>query len=159
MCSDVCVFFLPEEDECAKPDNGGCEQRCVNTLGSFKCACDPGYELAPDKKSCEGNRVSESALVFEGYESSQKTKNTHTRAHTSSINRKKHPLIRSHALLHKCREGPLISVNQLTALLILVGKQRSKTHFKRREKKSQKSSQMMWFCFIFGELFALWRPD
>ncbi|XP_037621272.1 dorsal-ventral patterning tolloid-like protein 1 isoform X2 [Sebastes umbrosus] len=45
--------FFKEEDECAKPDNGGCEQRCVNTLGSFKCACDPGYELAPDKKSCE----------------------------------------------------------------------------------------------------------
>jgi len=46
-----------EEDECLKPDNGGCEQRCVNTLGSFKCACDPGYELAPDKKSCEGKRM------------------------------------------------------------------------------------------------------
>uniref|UniRef100_A0AAR2JDA1 Metalloendopeptidase n=1 Tax=Pygocentrus nattereri TaxID=42514 RepID=A0AAR2JDA1_PYGNA len=45
--------FFKEEDECVKPDNGGCEQRCVNTLGSFKCACDPGYELAPDKKSCE----------------------------------------------------------------------------------------------------------
>nr|XP_054599807.1 dorsal-ventral patterning tolloid-like protein 1 [Nothobranchius furzeri] len=45
--------YFKEEDECAKPDNGGCEQRCVNTLGSFKCACDPGYELAPDKKSCE----------------------------------------------------------------------------------------------------------
>ncbi|XP_020788612.1 dorsal-ventral patterning tolloid-like protein 1 isoform X1 [Boleophthalmus pectinirostris] len=45
--------FFKEEDECAKPDNGGCEQRCVNTLGSFKCACDPGFELAPDKKSCE----------------------------------------------------------------------------------------------------------
>uniref|UniRef100_A0A4W4EYL9 Metalloendopeptidase n=1 Tax=Electrophorus electricus TaxID=8005 RepID=A0A4W4EYL9_ELEEL len=45
--------FFKEEDECLKPDNGGCEQRCVNTLGSFKCACDPGYELAPDKKSCE----------------------------------------------------------------------------------------------------------
>uniref|UniRef100_A0A669CKU5 Metalloendopeptidase n=1 Tax=Oreochromis niloticus TaxID=8128 RepID=A0A669CKU5_ORENI len=45
--------FFKEDDECAKPDNGGCEQRCVNTLGSFKCACDPGYELAPDKKSCE----------------------------------------------------------------------------------------------------------
>uniref|UniRef100_A0A8C7N2H7 Metalloendopeptidase n=1 Tax=Oncorhynchus kisutch TaxID=8019 RepID=A0A8C7N2H7_ONCKI len=45
--------FFKEEDECSKPDNGGCEQRCVNTLGSFKCACDPGYELALDKKSCE----------------------------------------------------------------------------------------------------------
>ncbi|MGH0141801.1 UNVERIFIED_CONTAM: hypothetical protein FKN15_026336, partial [Acipenser sinensis] len=45
--------FFKEEDECAKPDNGGCEQRCVNTLGSYKCACDPGYELAPDKKNCE----------------------------------------------------------------------------------------------------------
>ncbi|KAK7929008.1 hypothetical protein WMY93_005403 [Mugilogobius chulae] len=47
------ISYGPEEDECAKPDNGGCEQRCVNTLGSFKCACDPGFELAPDKKSCE----------------------------------------------------------------------------------------------------------
>ncbi|KAG7279564.1 hypothetical protein CRUP_034666 [Coryphaenoides rupestris] len=46
--------FFKEEDECSKPDNGGCDQRCVNTLGSFKCLCDPGYELAPDKKSCEG---------------------------------------------------------------------------------------------------------
>uniref|UniRef100_A0A8C5GVT5 Metalloendopeptidase n=1 Tax=Gouania willdenowi TaxID=441366 RepID=A0A8C5GVT5_GOUWI len=45
--------FFKEEDECAKPDNGGCEQKCVNTLGSFKCACDPGYELSTDKKSCE----------------------------------------------------------------------------------------------------------
>uniref|UniRef100_A0A3Q0R867 Metalloendopeptidase n=1 Tax=Amphilophus citrinellus TaxID=61819 RepID=A0A3Q0R867_AMPCI len=50
--SKECVWRIAD-DECAKPDNGGCEQRCVNTLGSFKCACDPGYELAPDKKSCE----------------------------------------------------------------------------------------------------------
>ncbi|MBN3324354.1 TLL2 protein, partial [Atractosteus spatula] len=45
--------FFKEVDECSRPDNGGCEQRCVNTLGSYKCACDPGYELAPDKRSCE----------------------------------------------------------------------------------------------------------
>lgn len=63
QCALTCVFFLSEEDECAKPDNGGCEQRCVNTLGSFKCACDPGYELAPDKKSCEGNHVLELVLA------------------------------------------------------------------------------------------------
>nr|XP_057905222.1 bone morphogenetic protein 1-like isoform X1 [Doryrhamphus excisus] len=45
--------FFKEVDECSRPDNGGCEQHCVNTLGSYKCACDPGYELASDKSSCE----------------------------------------------------------------------------------------------------------
>lgn len=48
------TFSPPEVDECSWPDRGGCEQRCVNTLGSYKCACDPGYELAADKKACEG---------------------------------------------------------------------------------------------------------
>lgn len=47
-----------EEDECAKPDRGGCEQRCLNTLGSYQCACEPGYELGPDKRSCEGRATS-----------------------------------------------------------------------------------------------------
>uniref|UniRef100_A0A8C2VAY4 Metalloendopeptidase n=1 Tax=Chinchilla lanigera TaxID=34839 RepID=A0A8C2VAY4_CHILA len=45
--------FFKEVDECSWPDHGGCEQRCVNMLGSYKCACDPGYELAADKKTCE----------------------------------------------------------------------------------------------------------
>ncbi|XP_048400716.1 dorsal-ventral patterning tolloid-like protein 1 isoform X2 [Stegostoma tigrinum] len=45
--------FFKEEDECSRHDSGGCEQQCVNTLGSYKCTCDPGYELAADKKSCE----------------------------------------------------------------------------------------------------------
>ncbi|PIN97776.1 hypothetical protein AB205_0180870 [Aquarana catesbeiana] len=48
------IHFFKEVDECSRPHKGGCEQRCVNTLGSYKCACEPGYELAPDKKSCEG---------------------------------------------------------------------------------------------------------
>lgn len=43
-----------EVDECSRPNRGGCEQRCLNTLGSYKCSCDPGYELAPDKRHCEG---------------------------------------------------------------------------------------------------------
>ncbi|KAK2501658.1 hypothetical protein MC885_016446, partial [Smutsia gigantea] len=43
-----------EVDECSQPDGGGCEQRCENTLGSYRCVCDPGYELAADKKMCEG---------------------------------------------------------------------------------------------------------
>ncbi|XP_029024761.1 bone morphogenetic protein 1-like isoform X5 [Betta splendens] len=45
--------FFKETDECSGPDNGGCEQRCVNTLGSYRCACEPGYELTADRHSCE----------------------------------------------------------------------------------------------------------
>ncbi|KAA0704371.1 Bone morphogenetic protein 1 [Triplophysa tibetana] len=44
--------FFKEIDECSRPDNGFCEQRCVNTLGSFYCACEPGFELSPDRRSC-----------------------------------------------------------------------------------------------------------
>lgn len=54
-CQSALSLSLPTEvDECSWPDHGGCEQRCVNTLGSYTCACDPGYELAADKKACEG---------------------------------------------------------------------------------------------------------
>ncbi|XP_039470178.1 bone morphogenetic protein 1-like isoform X2 [Oreochromis aureus] len=45
--------FFKEMDECSRHDNGNCEQRCLNTLGSYRCACDPGYELAADKHTCE----------------------------------------------------------------------------------------------------------
>ncbi|KAK5900885.1 hypothetical protein CgunFtcFv8_025807 [Champsocephalus gunnari] len=45
--------FFKEMDECSRPDHGHCEQRCLNTLGSYRCACDPGYELAADRRSCE----------------------------------------------------------------------------------------------------------
>lgn len=46
------LHYFKEVDECSRPNKGGCAQRCVNTLGSYKCACEPGYELSPDKKSC-----------------------------------------------------------------------------------------------------------
>ncbi|XP_067876353.1 tolloid-like protein 2 isoform X2 [Heterodontus francisci] len=45
--------YFKEVDECSRPDHGGCQQRCVNTLGSYRCACEPGYELAGDRRSCE----------------------------------------------------------------------------------------------------------
>ena len=38
-------------DEC-KHLNGGCEKYCTNTVGSFKCSCDPGFEAV--NKICEG---------------------------------------------------------------------------------------------------------
>lgn len=121
-----CVCFS-EEDECAKPDNGGCEQRCVNTLGSFKCACDPGYELAPDKKSCEGNSVCVVCQTHDclciplflsdmsrTHQENQKKDNIRP----ASINRKKHLSdTKPHAslfLCHKRCERPLIPRNRLT---------------------------------------------
>lgn len=58
------LLCFTEMDECSKPDNGRCEQRCVNTLGSYKCACDPGYELAADKRSCEGKYRGESQQPY-----------------------------------------------------------------------------------------------
>ncbi|XP_022536438.2 bone morphogenetic protein 1b isoform X2 [Astyanax mexicanus] len=45
--------FFKETDECARPDRGQCKQRCINTLGSYRCGCDPGFELASDRRSCE----------------------------------------------------------------------------------------------------------
>lgn len=54
VVGDTRSFFPIEVDECSRPNRGGCEQRCLNTLGSYKCSCDPGYELAPDKRRCEG---------------------------------------------------------------------------------------------------------
>ena len=40
-------------DEC-QTNNGGCDQTCTNTPGSFGCSCTTGYTLAPDDSSCEG---------------------------------------------------------------------------------------------------------
>lgn len=50
----VVDIFSLEVDECSRPDKGQCVQRCINTLGSYRCACDPGYELAKDRRNCEG---------------------------------------------------------------------------------------------------------
>ncbi|XP_029313421.1 protein HEG [Cottoperca gobio] len=38
-------------DECVKGKHQ-CQQRCINTFGSFKCSCDDGYQPARDQTSC-----------------------------------------------------------------------------------------------------------
>ncbi|XP_070198602.1 fibrillin-1-like [Littorina saxatilis] len=38
-------------NECAQK-NGGCEDKCQNSRGSFTCTCGPGYTLADDNTSC-----------------------------------------------------------------------------------------------------------
>ena len=40
-------------DECSAA-NGGCQQLCNNTVGSFFCACQIGYSLQPNGFNCTG---------------------------------------------------------------------------------------------------------
>ena len=42
-----------DNDECVSA-NGGCEQRCNNTIGSFFCDCFNGYNLDEDQFNCNG---------------------------------------------------------------------------------------------------------
>ena len=46
-------YFVSDLEEC-QTDNGGCEQTCTNTVGSFECSCDPGYNLASNGLNCNG---------------------------------------------------------------------------------------------------------
>ena len=45
--------LFPDIDEC-NFDNGGCEQVCNNTPGSFLCDCFHGYALNHDGFTCQG---------------------------------------------------------------------------------------------------------
>ena len=48
------LFFpLLLVNEC-KTNNGGCEEKCVDTLKSYTCLCSTGYALSNDGHSCEG---------------------------------------------------------------------------------------------------------
>ncbi|XP_051783080.1 uncharacterized protein si:dkey-163f14.6 [Erpetoichthys calabaricus] len=62
---DVYSFCLPngtwsgvtptclDRDECSE-NNGGCQHNCSNTLGSYQCYCQPGFQLELDQRSCTG---------------------------------------------------------------------------------------------------------
>ncbi|NXD30150.1 EGFL7 protein, partial [Spelaeornis formosus] len=39
-------------DECASQSHG-CSQLCINTAGSFRCACRDGFSLAADARGCQ----------------------------------------------------------------------------------------------------------
>ena len=47
------VCSLADINECLT-DNGGCEQICNNTEGSFSCSCDSGYNLDSNRLNCTG---------------------------------------------------------------------------------------------------------
>ena len=49
-------FITPflDTNECLD-NNGGCDQICVNTIGSYSCDCKSGYLLQSNDRDCTGN--------------------------------------------------------------------------------------------------------
>ena len=51
------TIYNKDVDDC-QTNNGGCNQTCTNTAGSFECSCGTGYTLALDNLDCDGkNRI------------------------------------------------------------------------------------------------------
>ena len=46
-------IVISDINECVV-DNGGCNQTCANTQGSFECSCGTGYKLAGNAIDCDG---------------------------------------------------------------------------------------------------------
>ena len=47
------VLVFPDINECSTA-NGGCDQECENTPGSYQCLCQDGYLLHIDGTTCTG---------------------------------------------------------------------------------------------------------
>ncbi|KAM9443553.1 fibulin-2 isoform 2-T3 [Clarias gariepinus] len=64
------VENLEDVDECERFEGQRCLHICINTLGSYKCTCHPGFTLMQDGHTCElenaeeDNRVTEEENVF-----------------------------------------------------------------------------------------------
>ena len=37
--------------------NGRCTQRCSNNIGSYRCSCRTGFQLALDRRTCVGEQT------------------------------------------------------------------------------------------------------
>lgn len=46
-------YPIADINECAV-DNGGCQDQCCNTIGSYFCRCQAGQKLEEDGRGCEG---------------------------------------------------------------------------------------------------------
>ena len=59
-CSIFSIFMLSlmtkDENECQN-NNGGCQDNCVNTVGSYICSCREGFLLQRDKHSCKEGKT------------------------------------------------------------------------------------------------------
>ena len=48
------TILLLDIDEC-QIDLDTCDDICVNTYGTYECACSTGYDLNDDEETCAGN--------------------------------------------------------------------------------------------------------
>ena len=46
------TIILTDINECE--NNSTCDHRCINTIGSFICECNSGYQLNDDLMTCSG---------------------------------------------------------------------------------------------------------
>ena len=58
-----CIYNYVDINEC-DASNGGCEQRCNNTIGSFYCSCDIGYQLDSNGYDCNGAHVADLQVQY-----------------------------------------------------------------------------------------------
>ena len=56
-------FLHADINECSS-NNGGCQHSCVNTVGSFECRCNSGYELASNRLSCNGMSIIQQYMTY-----------------------------------------------------------------------------------------------
>ena len=48
----ISIVYL-DINECSS-GNGGCDQYCNNSIGSYECSCSIGFSLSSDRHNCSG---------------------------------------------------------------------------------------------------------
>ena len=48
----ITYYICADVNECNN-FNGGCQHKCINEIGSYKCECPTGFNLRADGLSCE----------------------------------------------------------------------------------------------------------
>ena len=54
FCNVLLYILSLDLNECSSVDDNSCEHECINTYGSYECACDHGYSLTDDQITCIG---------------------------------------------------------------------------------------------------------
>lgn len=55
ICSVFACYLLLDIDECSAAYGQLCRNgHCINSIGSFQCLCEDGYDLTQDGKKCVG---------------------------------------------------------------------------------------------------------